>query len=127
MIAEAFMATLAPWNFLSLMTLISPVDPRLHLVQQAETRRIEMLARIAPSVVCISNSQERGGGSGVVIDAEGYGLTNFHVVAGMLHTGRGWGGLSDGKLYELQVLGIDLPSIYLLIQLVDPWLNILRW
>ncbi len=74
---------------------------------QAEERRVEMIQRVAPSVVCIFDRNQRGGGSGVIIDPHGYGLTNFHVVAGMLDTRRGWGGLGDGKLYELEVLGID--------------------
>jgi len=73
----------------------------------AERQRIEMIDRIAPAVVCIYDSKRRGGGSGVLIDEDGYGLTNYHVVAGMLETRRGWGGLSDGKLYPLEVLGID--------------------
>jgi len=76
-------------------------------VMQAEERRVEMIQRAAPSVVCVFDSHQRGGGSGVIIDPQGYGLTNYHVVAGMLDTRRGWGGLSDGKLYELEVLGID--------------------
>ena len=76
-------------------------------VMQAEERRVEMIQRVAPSVVCIFDRNQRGGGSGVIIDPQGYGLTNYHVVAGMLDTRRGWGGLSDGTLYELEVLGID--------------------
>ena len=59
------------------------------------------------AVVCVYDEAQRGGGSGVVIDREGYGLTNFHVVAGMMAKRRGWGGLGDGKLYELEVLGVD--------------------
>jgi len=82
---------------------LSGVDP----VMQAEERRVEMIQRVAPSVVCVFDRNQRGGGSGVIIDPRGYGLTNFHVVAGMLETRRGWGGLGDGKLYELEVLGID--------------------
>ena len=82
---------------------LSGVDP----VMRAEERRVEMIQRVAPSVVCIFDSHQRGGGSGVIIDPRGYGLTNYHVVAGMLETRRGWGGFSDGKLYELEVLGID--------------------
>lgn len=81
---------------------------------RAEERRVEMIQRVAPSVVCIFDRNQRGGGSGVIIDPQGYGLTNYHVVAGMLDTrralrgsGQGWGGLGDGKLYELEVLGID--------------------
>jgi len=66
-----------------------------------------MIQRVAPSVVCILDSHQRGGGSGVLIDPSGYGLSNYHVVAGMLDGPGGWGGLSDGKLYELEVLGID--------------------
>jgi len=48
-----------------------------------------------------------GGGSGVIIDSDGYGLSNFHVVAAMLSEHVGEGGLNDGKVYPLDVLGID--------------------
>jgi S1-C subfamily serine protease len=72
-----------------------------------EQRRIAMIERVAPTVVCIFDEGEMGGGSGVIIDEHGTGLTNYHVVAGMLDTRRGLGGLSDGKLYTLEVLGID--------------------
>ena len=85
----------------------TPEDAPHHLVLEAQARRIEVIARVTPSVVCIQDQRHRSGGSGVLIDAEGYGLTNFHVVAGMLDARRGWGGLSDGKVYELEVLGID--------------------
>ena len=84
---------------------ISGEDISLALL--AERERIEVIERAMPSVVCIYDSHRRGGGSGVIIDPEGYGLTNFHVIAGMLGTRRGLGGLSDGKVYDLQVLGID--------------------
>jgi S1-C subfamily serine protease len=43
----------------------------------------------------------------VVIDPRGYGLTNYHVVQSFLETRRGVGGMSDGKLYPLHVLGVD--------------------
>ncbi|UCF33918.1 MAG: trypsin-like peptidase domain-containing protein [Phycisphaerales bacterium] len=77
------------------------------LAFEAERARIEMIERAAPAVVCVFDEVQRGGGSGVLIDPDGYGLTNYHVVAGMLETRRGLGGLSDGRLYELEVLGID--------------------
>lgn len=77
------------------------------IVQNAQAERVAMIDRVSPTVVSVFDEKERGGGSGVIIDAEGYGLTNFHVVAPMLESRRGWGGLSDGKMYELQVLGID--------------------
>jgi len=75
--------------------------------ETSEAARIALVERLAPAVVAIFDEQERGGGSGVLIDAEGYGLTNYHVVAGMLESRRGLGGLADGKLYPLHVLGID--------------------
>ncbi|MBI1824773.1 MAG: trypsin-like peptidase domain-containing protein [Planctomycetes bacterium] len=76
-------------------------------IHQDEQARIEMIQRVTPAVVAVFDEQQRGGGSGVLIDADGFGITNFHVVAPMLGSRRGLGGLSDGKTYELQVLGID--------------------
>ncbi len=92
---------------LGLLSIAAGPASTADLVARAEQRRIEVIERVAPSVVCVFDSHQRGGGSGVIIDAEGYGLTNYHVVAEMLETRRGLGGLSDGKLYELEVLGID--------------------
>jgi S1-C subfamily serine protease len=76
-------------------------------VLRAESALINTIEKVSPAAVCIHDAQQRGGGSGVLIDAQGYGLTNFHVVAGMMEKRRGWGGLSDGTLYELEVLGVD--------------------
>ncbi|MFQ5489767.1 MAG: hypothetical protein ACE5GE_03500, partial [Phycisphaerae bacterium] len=64
----------------------APADP-----MAAERQRIDTIARVMPTVVCIYDANQRGGGSGVVIDPQGYGLTNFHVVAGMLKDRRGLG------------------------------------
>ncbi len=76
-------------------------------VRSAEDARISSFANAAQSVVCIFPGRDRqNGGSGVLLDADGYGLTNFHVVAEFLESG-GFGGLADGRLYPLQVLGID--------------------
>ncbi len=83
------------------------IHSALDLVIQAQQKRIDLIERIAPSVVCIFDANQRGGGSGVIISPEGFGLTNFHVVAGMLRTRKGLGGLRDGTLYDLEVLGID--------------------
>ncbi len=86
-----------------------PVEPDADVAAALldEQRRIETISRVSPAVVCIYDAERRGGGSGVIIDPAGYGLTNFHVVASMLASRRGLGGLPDGHLYELQVLGID--------------------
>lgn len=84
----------------------SPSDP-IETAERAEAARIALIERISPAVVAILDEGERGGGSGVIIDPAGYGLTNYHVVAGLMEGRRGLGGLADGKLYPLQVLGID--------------------
>ncbi|MGB9625807.1 MAG: S1C family serine protease, partial [Phycisphaerae bacterium] len=81
-------------------------DPQAAVLAD-EQARMDIVARLAPAVVCLLDEDRSGGGSGVVISPAGYGLTNFHVVAGMLKTRRGLGGLPDGRTYELKVLGID--------------------
>ena len=78
------------------------VDPR---VLAAQKQRVEVVNKIAPSVVAIFGPGGRGGGSGVLITPDGYALTNFHVT-------RGAGtfmkcGLNDGKLYDAVIVGID--------------------
>ena len=95
---------------------ISPLD----IVLDQEARRIEMIDRVSPSVVCVFDATRRGGGSGVLIDEDGYGLTNYHVVAGLLDTRKGWGGLGDGVLYELEVLGIDVTGDVAMFRLIPP-------
>jgi len=89
-------------------------------VRRAEQERIEVVRRIAPATVCIFDAQQRGGGSGVLIDPDGYGVTNYHVVAGMLETRKGWGGLGDGVLYELRVLGVDVTGDVAMFRLISP-------
>ncbi len=80
----------------------------LAIVRADEARRVAVFERASRAVVCIFGDRVRsGGGSGVVIDEQGYGLTNFHVVASFLESRQGFGGLADGKLYPLTVLGID--------------------
>jgi S1-C subfamily serine protease len=79
----------------------------LDLVLAEQQRRVEMIDRVLPAVVCVNAPGADGGGSGILIDPDGYGLTNFHVVRNMLRTRKGWGGLNNGEKYELEVLGID--------------------
>ncbi len=82
-------------------------EEALAQVRKAEADRIATMEHVAPSVVCIFDANKGGGGSGVVITEDGYGLTNFHVVAGMMDKRAGLGGMADGELYDLSVLGID--------------------
>ena len=89
------------------------VDPA---VLKAQQRRIAVVARVAPTVVAIFARGGRGGGSGVLIGADGYALTNYHVT-------RGAGtfmkcGLSDGRLYDAVVVGIDPTGDVALVKLL---------
>lgn len=77
-------------------------------VARDEAARVEAFAAAARTVVCIfANNERKGGGSGVIVSPDGYGVTNFHVVQEFVEVGVGVGGLADGKLYPLRVLGID--------------------
>jgi S1-C subfamily serine protease len=80
----------------------------LELVRADEDRRCAALAAVSRTVVCVFEDQRcTVGGAGVLIDSAGYGLTNFHVVAAILDSRRAYGGLADGRLYPLRVIGID--------------------
>ncbi len=78
------------------------IDPR---VQEAETKRIALIAKVRPSVVAIFGPGGNGGGSGVLISEDGYALTNYHVVAGTGITMKC--GLPDGLLYDAVLVGLD--------------------
>jgi S1-C subfamily serine protease len=77
-------------------------------VRAYEQARTEVIDKVRPAVACLFSAGSRsGGGSGVIIDESGYGLTNFHVVAGMLAQRGGEVGLPSGDDYPMEVLGID--------------------
>ena len=77
-------------------------------VRADEQARVAVINKVRPAVACLYNAGSRsGGGSGVIIDEAGYGLTNFHVVAGMLSQREGDIGLPNGEDYSMEVLGID--------------------
>lgn len=90
---------------------------RVHAYEQA---RIRIINRVSPAVACMFSPGNRaGGGSGVIIDREGYGLTNYHVVAGMLDERVGEAGLSNGKIYDIDILGIDPTGDVAMFQIRD--------
>ncbi len=68
-------------------------------------------SKVVPSVVTISatGSQAGGTGSGVVLSADGYVLTNTHVVTldGQTGNARISVTTSDGKVYAATVVGTD--------------------
>ncbi len=85
-------------------------------VLKDEATRVAAIAKAIPSVVCIFAQQGRGGGSGVIISSDGYALTNFHVSR---EAGIGMKcGLSDGKLYDAVIVGVDPTGDLALIKLL---------
>ncbi|MCH7987781.1 MAG: trypsin-like peptidase domain-containing protein [Planctomycetes bacterium] len=78
------------------------IDPA---VLAAQRQRIEIVERVAPSVVAIFSAGGQGGGSGVIISPDGFALTNFHVTSGAGTFMKC--GINDGKLYDAVIVGID--------------------
>lgn len=87
-------------------------------VKDAELDRVKLVQKVRPAVVAVymkefqSDPRGRiaGGGSGVIIDPEGYCLTNYHVVAAEGMTGvtpTFACGLPNGQLYDAVTVGCD--------------------
>src|SRR5713101_3509814 len=89
------------------------LDPRL---KEAEEKRVAVIDKVRPSVVAIFGRGGQGGGSGVLIDADGYALTNFHVTAGSGNVMKC--GLPDGVLYDGVLVGLDKVGDVALIKLL---------
>jgi serine protease Do len=85
-------------------------------VLAAEAERVEVVKRASAAAVAIFEASGQGGGSGVLISADGFALTNFHVVAPCGAAMKC--GLSDGELYDAVVVGIDPVGDVALIQLL---------
>ena len=84
-------------------------------VLEAQQRRIDTIRQASTASVAIF-AGEAGGGSGVLVSADGYALTNFHVVqpAGLSMKC----GLSDGRVYDAVLVGLDPTGDVSLIKLV---------
>src|SRR4030095_14161767 len=88
-------------------------------VKDGELDRVKLVQKVRPAVVCVfmkhfAPGDPRGiiagGGSGVIIDPEGYCLTNYHVVqgAGPMGVNPTFAvGLPNGKLYDAVTVGCD--------------------
>ena len=85
-------------------------------LQEAEARRIAVIARVRPSVVAIFARGGQGGGSGVLVSKDGYALSNFHVVQGSGPVMQC--GLPDGVLYDAVLVGVDKVGDVALIKLL---------
>ena len=85
-------------------------------VLAAENARVETIERISRPTIAIFSTDGNGGGSGVVISADGYALTNFHVAA---PTGPAMKvGLSDGRYVDAVLVGLDPGGDVALIKLL---------
>ena len=75
-------------------------------VEAAEQHRIAAIEKASRSTISVYEAGDsNGGGSGVIISADGFAITNYHVAqpcgAHMQCS------LNDGKLYDAVVVGID--------------------
>jgi serine protease Do len=95
------------------------VDPE---VLAAEAARVETIRRASETAVAIF-AGSAGGGSGVLVTADGYALTNFHVVQPAGAAMRC--GLADGRLYDAVLVGLDPTGDVALVKLLGrddfPW------
>ncbi|MFM8282203.1 MAG: S1C family serine protease [Planctomycetaceae bacterium] len=89
-------------------------EPRADVLA-AERSRVEVMAEAVRAAVSIF-AGEAGGGSGVLVSADGYAVTNFHVVqpAGIAMKC----GLSDGRSYDAVLVGLDPTGDVAVIKLV---------
>src|SRR6056297_470458 len=74
-------------------------------VLRAEADRIAAVDKAMPSAVSVFVPGGAGGGSGVLISPQGFALTNFHVSSPAGEFMRC--GLSDGRIYDAVIVGID--------------------
>jgi serine protease Do len=90
-----------------------PTPPAM--VIEAQQRRIAAIERATESTIGIFGMDGQGGGSGVIISADGYALTNFHVTDPFGDRMRC--GLKNGQMYEAVIVGIDPTGDLALIKL----------
>jgi S1-C subfamily serine protease len=106
------------WTYLLALTVLvvgGPVftaraDSPADRLRAAEADRVALIQRVSPAVISVfrvdksGNELAQGSGSGVIISADGYALTNFHVTgpAEELRVG-----LPGGRIYKAERRGID--------------------
>ena len=83
---------------------------------KAQQDRIAAIAKASKTTVGVFGPGSRGGGSGVVISADGYALTNYHVVQSCDAFMKC--SMNDGKLYDAVIVGIDPTGDVALIKLL---------
>lgn len=114
LVAVAIPALVAIAALIVPQTLAAPLDVDKSVLT-AQQERISAIKKVHAAIVAVCVQGGQGVGSGVLIDAEGYALTNFHVVqaTGPLMQA----GLANGVLYDAVVCGIDKVGDVALIKL----------
>ena len=80
----------------------------------------DVAAAVSPAVVTIQAQGASSAGSGVVYDAQGDIVTNYHVIASALGGGQIQVTLADGRLYGAVVVGHDKTTDLAVIRLENP-------
>ena len=83
---------------------------------RAQQTRVKAIARASKTAIGVFGPGSQGGGSGVVISADGYALTNYHVVESCDAFMKC--SMNDGVLYDAVIVGIDPVGDVALIKLL---------
>lgn len=94
----------------------SIADDIPNALKAAQQKRVEAIARASKTTVGVFGPGSRGGGSGVVISADGYALTNYHVVESCDAFMKC--SMNDGVLYDAVIVGVDPVGDVALIKLL---------
>ena len=100
-------------SVVGLSTLVALGEPSLQedlaAIRKVEKERIAVANRIQHMAVTmgISDQQKQGIGSGVIMEPEGYVLTNFHVIQSDLLKMKGQAGTAGLKSYPYEIVGFD--------------------
>jgi len=92
------------------------IDAAEQSVLKAQAQRVEVVQKVAATVVAIFSADGGGGGSGVLISPDGYALSNFHVTSACGDFMKC--GLNDGRLYDAVIVGIDPTGDVALVKLL---------
>lgn len=84
-------------------------------VLEYERQRIEAIAKASQPTISVFSPGGAGGGSGVLISADGYALTNFHVAKPSGNFMKC--SLPDGNLYDAVIVSLDPTGDVALIKL----------
>ena len=85
-------------------------------VNDAQQARVELIKKAAATVVAVFGSEGDGGGSGVLISADGFALSNYHVTSACGEFMKC--GLNNGVLYDAVIVGVDKTGDVALLQLL---------